>query len=132
VTRACAAALLLWVAALSTASARQAEPTRMRSTNDGIYTEAQAERGRVLFTDVCSICHNDPLWRPGWQGKPLGEVYTKILKYMPDDNPGTLSSAEVVAALAYIMRSNGVAAGTEPLPDDVTVLDRITVVEPPK
>ena len=131
-TRACGVALLLWAAALATVAARQAEPTRMRSTNDGIYTEAQAPSGRVLFTDVCSVCHNDPLWRPNWEGKPLGEVYTKILKFMPDDNPGSLSGADVTAALAYILQSNGAAAGAEPLPDDVAVLDRIVVAEPPK
>ena len=108
------------------------EPARMRSTNDGVYTDAQAARGRVLFTDVCSVCHNDPLWRPSWQGKPIGEVYTKILKYMPDDNPGTLSSAEVTSALAYILNSNGVPAGAEPLPDDIDVLNRILVAEPAK
>ena len=124
--------LLLALAAFATTAARQAEPTRMRTTNDGVYSAEQAARGRVLFTDVCIVCHTDPLGRSSWQGKPLGEVYTKILKFMPDDSPGTLRSTEVTDALAYILNSNGVAAGADPLPDDVAVLDRIIVAEPGK
>ena len=116
--------------AIGVVTAASQAPTK--STNDGVYTDAQAARGRVLFTDVCIVCHTDPLWRTSWQGKPLGDVYTKILKFMPDDNPGTLSSVEVTSALAYILNSNGVPAGAEALPDDVTVLDRIVIAEPPK
>ena len=117
----------------STVAAAQIEPTTSpRSTNSGVYTNAQAEKGRVLFSDVCIVCHTDPFWRPSWRGKPLGELFTKILKYMPDDNPGTLSRDEVVSALAYILSSNGAPAGPSPLPDDVAALDRIVVDEPLK
>jgi len=57
----------------------------------------------------------------------MGELYTKILKFMPDDNPGTLTGEEVVSALAYILKSNGAPAGPSPLPDDPTALDRIAI-----
>lgn len=101
-----------------------------RSTRDGVYTQAQAATGRVLFTDICIVCHPDPFWRPTWRGKQVGELYNTILKYMPDDDPGSLSPAEVAAVLAYILEGNGAPSGTRPLPIDREVLDSIRV-EPP-
>jgi len=119
--------------ALLTALGAQERPApEPRTTNDGVYSQAQADRGRVLFTDVCLVCHTDPFWRPGWRGRPVAELYTKILKLMPDDNPGTLTGEETAAALAYILSSNGAPAGPDSLPADPAILDRITVVEPPK
>ena len=113
-------------------TAQDAEPTRARrSTNDGVYSEAQAARGKVLFEDVCLVCHTDPFWKPSWHGRSLGDLYAFVLRFMPDDNPGSLSSAEAASALAYILRSNGVAAGTAALPEDATALERIIIDEPP-
>jgi len=81
---------------------------------------------------VCIICHPDPLWRATWEGRTLDQIYTKILKFMPDDDPGSLSPAEAASAVAYILQSNGFEAGLIPLPTDDTVLSRIRVEAPPK
>ncbi len=105
-------------------------PADRRSSNDRVYTDAQADRGQVLFGDVCLVCHTDPFWKPSWQGRSLGELYTSIRRFMPDDNPGTLTGGEVVSALAYILRSNGVPAGTVALPDDPDALSLIAIDAP--
>ncbi len=116
---------------LVTASDSAQEP-RSRSIADRVYSDDQAERGRTLFRDVCIVCHPDPLWRTGWEGRTVGELYTKILKGMPDDDPGSLSPAEAASAVAYILQSNGFAAGMVPLPADLDLLTRIRVDAPPK
>lgn len=102
----------------------------MRSSRDGVYMDAQADRGKVLFTDVCLACHTDPFWRPSWRGRTMGDLYGKILRFMPDDNPGSLTGPEVVSALAYILKGNGAPAGPDPLPDDLEALHRIVIDEP--
>ena len=96
-----------------------------------MYSSEQADRGRTLFRDVCIICHPDPFWRSSWDGRSVGEVYTKILKFMPDDAPGTLNAEEAASAVAYILQSNGFPSGSVALPTDVTLLDRIRLETPP-
>jgi alcohol dehydrogenase (cytochrome c) len=113
--------------AVLTAGAQSSPSSGPRSSNDRVFTAAQAERGKVLFADVCSACHPDPLWRPTWEGKPLGDLYTKISKFMPDDNPGTLTPAEALSAIAYILQANGAPAGELPLTENLTVLNRIRI-----
>lgn len=100
------------------------------STEQGVYTEAQAERGRVLFSDVCRACHPDPFWRPSWRERSVGELYSIIVKSMPDDNPGSVSGAEAVDVLAYILQGNGAPSGSAPLPDDLEQLMRIRIASP--
>ena len=117
----------VWLLAVLTAGAQSSPSSGPRSTNDRVFTASQAERGKVLFADVCSACHPDPLWRPTWEGKPLGDLYTKIIKFMPDDNPGTLTPAEALSSVAYILQANGAPAGELPLTEDLTVLNRIRV-----
>ena len=117
---------------MSTASSGAQEGSTARTTNDGVYLAEQAAGGKTLFRDVCIICHPDPFWRPTWEGKPLSELYIKILKFMPDDNPGSLSPREVAAALAYILESNGAPAGMSALPADEQALAQIRIEHPPK
>jgi mono/diheme cytochrome c family protein len=109
------------------AAAQTPSSSELHSSNDGVFTTVQADQGRVLFADVCSACHPDPLWRPTWVGKPLGDLYTKIRKFMPDDNPGTLTDAEALSAIAYILQAQGAPAGQMPLPADLEVLNRIRI-----
>jgi mono/diheme cytochrome c family protein len=110
---------------------RQSSSAMPRSTNDGVFTDAQAARGRVLFTDVCAACHPDPFWRPSWSGRSVEELYTTIVKFMPDDNPGSVSGGEAADVLAYILQGNDFPAGAQALPDDPAALAAVTIVEPP-
>jgi mono/diheme cytochrome c family protein len=105
-------------------------PGAGRTTNGRVYSVAQAAEGRTLFYDVCIACHADPYWKTNWVGKPLSDLYTTIRKYMPDDNPGTLTDRETAAALAYILESNGMPAGADPLPDDAQALSAIEIAAP--
>ena len=121
-----------WTLAVLGAGAQTPAPSELRSSNDRVFTTMQAERGKTLFADVCSACHPDPLWRPTWVGKPLGDLYTKISKFMPDDNPGTLTPAEALSAIAYILEANGAPPGELPLTEDLVVLNRIRIDGAPR
>ena len=61
----------------------------------------------------------------------MEELYTTIVKFMPDDNPGSVSGREAADVLAYILQGNDFPAGAQALPDDPAALRTIRIVEPP-
>jgi mono/diheme cytochrome c family protein len=124
--------LLAVVASVDAGPARPQTPASpaVRSVRDGVYTEAQAARGRVTFQDVCSVCHPDPLWRPKWRGMRVGELYRFIARFMPDDNPRSLKTQEAVDVFAYILSANGLPPGAAELPDRYDDLILIRIEEP--
>jgi cytochrome c553 len=119
----CAVALLtvsLW------ASARQ---IGARTTAGGVFTAAQASRGRAAYVENCLKCHQKDLkgiddapplvghdFLVTWeQPNTLRDLFTKICVSMPDDLPGSLSDATCVDLLAFILQQNGMPVGREDL-----------------
>lgn len=87
---------------VSAATAFAAPPT----VNDGVYTEAQAEKGEALYAQHCLLCHDKKYFRPvlqRFEGQPIGIMYTVMSASMPESNPGFLSEQEYVDILAYIL-----------------------------
>ncbi len=124
------ALFVLSAAALSVAAATRQEPVRQTQTTlDRVYTEEQAARGKVLFGDICIVCHTDPFWRDGWQGRTVADLFSLITRFMPDDNPGSLSAREVADILSYILKTNDLPSGSTPLPADELKL-RAILIEP--
>lgn len=104
------------------------EPTRQAQTTlDRVYTDEQAARGEVLFGDICIVCHTDPFWRDGWQGRTVADLFILINRFMPDDNPGSLTGQEVVDVLSYILKTNDLPSGMTPLPADELKLKAILI-----
>lgn len=104
-----------------------------RSVWDGTYTEKQAERGEALFHDKCSSCHGDkltgkesdnvpPLTGAGfldeWNGRTVGDLFKKIIRKMPDDDPGTLTPQQTADLVAYLLSFNKFPAGKTEAPPD--------------
>ena len=101
-----------------------------RTTMDGVYTLAQATRGRDVFASSCQSCHtptqhSGPPFRNKWFGRPLGELYEYIRREMPQNEPGSMSDEDYVQALAYLLRMNGMPTGSTPLVADSAALARI-------
>ncbi len=101
-----------------------------RTTMDGVYTLAQATRGRDVFASSCQSCHtptqhSGPPFRNKWFGKSLGDLYAYIRKEMPKNEPGSMSDEDYVRALAYLLRMNGMPTGSTPLTADSAALHRI-------
>ncbi len=100
------------------------------TTMDGVYTLAQATRGRDVFASSCQSCHTPtqhagPPFRNKWFGRTLGELYGYIRREMPKNEPGSMSDEEYALSLAYLLRMNGMPTGSKPLAADSAALHRI-------
>ena len=135
--RAATAALLL--AALANVAAQGST-----TVWDGIYTTAQAERGRAAYAQSCASCHADDLrgrsTAPSlveesfaflWEGMSLGDLFEKTRTAMPSDRPGSLPAPTYADILAFIAQKNGYPAGAKELADDPGVLKDIRITAKP-
>ena len=106
---------------------------------DGVYTDEQAERGSVLYSQKCASCHGDHLqgkrpqtpaltgsgFKGNWNGETVDDLFEKIQTAMPADKPGSLSRQQNADALAFILRANEFPAGQAQLPADADKLKQI-------
>ena len=111
-----------------------------QSLSDGIYTEEQASRGAQEYAARCASCHSADLRGNSnspsliglsfmfiWEGRTLGELFTKMSTEMPTDQPGSLSQQSYSAILAFILKSNDFPAGDKELTTNAGALDSITI-----
>ena len=110
------------------------------SIGDGIYTVAQAERGAEQYAARCASCHsadlrgnsNSPSLRGMafmfiWEGKSVGELYTKMSAEMPTDQPGGLLANNYADILAFILRTNEFPSGNQELSPNEIDLNQIII-----
>lgn len=98
----------------------------------GAYTEVQALRGDTVYRAVCASCHTtsyhtDEQFRSNWFGRTVYDLFKTLKTTMPDDNPGGLTDDEYARVIAYILKLNGFAAGTDSLATDSTAMRRIRI-----
>jgi mono/diheme cytochrome c family protein len=91
-------------------------PLGVHHDSAGLYSEAQAERGRTVFTNVCAECHEmedltNEDFRQNWDGTTLYELFDLIRTTMPDEEPGTLTPQQYVDVTAYVLQLNKLPAG---------------------
>lgn len=128
--------IALCVAAGSAALAAQAA----RTTWDGIYSDEQAERGRILYADRCGRCHGEGLagveaapaltgtsFYSNWEGETLEALFDRIRMSMPQDKPGSLSRAQNADILAHILKVGGYPAGPAALDGQPGAQARTTI-----
>ncbi len=109
---------------------------------DGVYTEGQAERGAVLYTESCAACHAPDLrgntTSPSlvgqsfaflWGERTLGELFGRIQQLMPTNRPNSLPAQTYRDILAFILRANSYPTGEQELEADS--LDQILITESP-
>jgi sugar lactone lactonase YvrE/mono/diheme cytochrome c family protein len=110
-----------------------------RSVWDGVYTEAQAERGAQAYAENCGKCHGQgltglaeakPLTGPefmsNWNGLSLGALFDRSRTTMPLDRPRSLSRETYADILAYILKFDGFPAGSGELDKRSEVLAGIS------
>ena len=108
---------------------------------DGVYTEAQAARGKKLYINSCAACHNEGLqggdlapalkgedFLLRWNDKPMFELVDRIQKTMPQDDPGTLKPQENADIVAYVFQVNRFPTGMTDLGTDAAALKAIAIV----
>ncbi len=114
------------------------------SAQDGIFTQAQADRGKALYLDNCMSCHGDGLqggedspplsgqpFLKKWGGLSVGALYGFVNTQMPLGQPGSLGAAGSADIVAYILYSNKIPAGQNELPADGKILSGIKILGNP-
>jgi cytochrome c len=121
----------------------------------GVYTEQQAKRGEVLYKQECAACHGEALegngqteraerlaralpplsgdvFKGNWNGRPLSDLFDKMKKTMPRDDPGKISLNQNADILAYMLKFNEFPSGKAELPADPSLLTetRFEAVKP--
>ena len=92
------------------------------------FTGTQAALGAELYESSCAECHlpglegsseapelAGPSFRSQWGGRPVTELldYTRLA--MPPAQPGSMSSEEYAAVVAYLIEQNGAVPSSETL-----------------
>jgi mono/diheme cytochrome c family protein len=121
----------LLLAAISIASATQARQAAAQQRPPA-FTDEQVERGRAIYQRNCQDCHGTTLDNGEFGGAPLKGSYFRqhwgagdvaglfgyVNTLMPPDRPGQLSAQSYVDLTAFLLSSNGYAAGSEELTAD--------------
>jgi cytochrome c553 len=113
---------------------------------DGVYTQAQAVRGKTSYAASCSDCHGEDLEVAGddmtstlagseflsnWGGLTAADLFERIRTTMPIDKPQSLSKETILDILAYIFSYNKFPVGQAELPHDTKMLKLITITWKP-
>ena len=123
--------LVVWAAALAFSASGPAQASFTQATsNDGIYTKAQADGAKKQYDKICADCHpftvaakkkpkdlplGDEPFFENWAGRPLTELVTLIALTMPNDGSAVVTEAEALDLVAYMLQQNGFRAGSKPL-----------------
>ena len=111
-----AAAVLTCVVAVR---AQNAEPRIWQ----GVYTTAQAERGKASFNSSCLRCHGDKLqgntapalsgdrFFTTWGSEPIASLFAKIRDTMPPNFGTSIDDQVKLDIVTYILQTNGYPAG---------------------
>jgi len=113
--------------AIAQTSASQTNTAR-RTVWDGVYTDAQAARGMMVFGQSCSGCHalaaqgkaplvGDAFWK-SFSQKSVSDLIEFVSTYMPNGNPGSLTEPTYRDIVALMLKSNGFPAGAAELGPD--------------
>ena len=136
VLRTAAVIVTFTAAAGSAAGVPQAPP---RSAKDGVYTTAQANRGKAMYAEQCTECHGamtsvtpdlapllgDYVFQAAWKNRSLTQLFDRIRDTMPQNKPRTLLPDQTVDLIAYILSANQLPAGEIPLSTDLEALKQI-------
>jgi mono/diheme cytochrome c family protein len=105
------------------------------------FTEGQVERGKALYQKNCQDCHGTQLDNGEFGGAPLKGSYFRqhwgsgdvaglfgyMSSLMPPDRPGQLSPQTYADLTAFLLSSNGYAAGSEELTADPDAQRRMSM-----
>jgi hypothetical protein len=124
---------VVWAAVVGFSAIGPALASPQATSNDGIYTKAQADGAKKQFDKICADCHpftvaakkkpkdlplGDEPFFENWTGRPVAELVTLIALTMPNDGSAVVTDKEAVDLVAYILQQNGFPAGSRPLTKD--------------
>jgi S-disulfanyl-L-cysteine oxidoreductase SoxD len=108
------------------------------TVRDGVYSAEQARRGRTAYDAKCASCHDGGTMGPElagdaflaqWQSKTVRSFYNRIVETMPADDAGSLTEAEALDVIAYVLQMNRFPPGERAL-QTASALDAMKFVAP--
>lgn len=109
---------------------------------DGVYSDAQAGRGKQAYITHCAECHNEGLqggdlapalkgedFLLRWNDKSMAEFFERTQKTMPQNNPNGLMPQETADIIAYVLQVNRMPGGAADLPADAAALKAIAITK---
>jgi mono/diheme cytochrome c family protein len=106
----------------------------------GVYTKAQAERGRANYFAACASCHGAQLqgdtdapdlagnaFLRRWTDRSVGALFSFTESQMPVGRPRSLGAAGYADVIAHILATNGIPDGQQELPAGGPILDGIII-----
>ena len=106
----------------------------------GVYTEAQAQRGRDVFLNRCAHCHDERLtggdgpaliaaqFNRNWGSRTVLRLFTKVKERMPPGEVFVASDKEKLDIVTFLLMSNGFPPGEHELRLDADELSSILIV----
>jgi cytochrome c5 len=108
----------------------------------GVYSAAQAERGKANFEAACARCHHveltgtdrapalkgDNFWSH-WENETVNTLFTKVRDQMPPNFGTVLEPEAKLDIVAYLLLTNGLPQGSDELRMNADMLDGIDIVK---
>jgi len=134
------AAVLAGLAIVAAAAAPSAG-AQGREQRPPAFTEEQVQRGKAIYVKNCQDCHGSTLdngefggtplkgsyFRQHWGSGDVAALFGYVNTLMPPDRPGQLSPQSYVDLTAFLLGSNGYAAGNEELTADSDAQRKMTM-----
>ena len=129
-----------------------AEQRAVTSQWTGVFTAAQAYRGRDAYGQYCANCHGVNLaglpqevryqgqspftpalvgeqFAANWNGLSLGRLFERIKTSMPQQNPGVLPRQTVADIMAFMLEQAGYLPGGTDISAGEHALDNVTFLK---
>lgn len=103
-----------------------------RAVLNATFSGAQVARGEQQFKRACAACHEisentGAAFRRKWTGSSVDDIYRLISTTMPENNPGGLTPDDYVSIITFFLAQSGYAIGTESLPADRAILQKLRI-----
>jgi len=112
-----------------------------RTVWDGVYTDAQAQRGAAAFDRECAGCHGaggnggsmapalvGPAFAADFDGQTVGDLFDRNRTTMPPGKEGQLSLQLTADITAFMLQANKFPTGETELPSQSMALKQIKYV----
>lgn len=131
----------VWAMGVASSGVRADQaPATTKSVLDGVFTEAQAQRGAATYSASCSSCHGADLAGDGfapplsgaefaanWNDLTVGDLFERMRISMPPEGPNTVPASAKADILAHVLNMNHYPAGQTELEPKTEVLKQIKI-----
>jgi mono/diheme cytochrome c family protein len=110
----------------------------------GLYGDAQAKRGEMVYADNCAACHGPmlggdigpalagPRFAARWKDKSVADLFEKISTTMPASAPGSLTPEQVSDVVALVLSTNHYPGGAADLTAATAPQKKVPLGDPPQ